>query len=683
MVPDIVRENPLRIALAGGGRMAGHHARAIAGCGELATLAAVAEPVTDACAAIRSAFPAAAIYPSLGELLQAEDIDVVHVCTPPESHAALAAEALEAGCHVYVEKPFAQTVGEAAALLGLAQRHGLRLCAGHQLVFAPPMDELNRLVPLLGGLVHVESYFSFRPVRRRPDGRAAIPADQQLLDILPHPVYLLLRFLGEGSAAGEPEVSSVRVGRQGTVHALVQRGGSCGTLTVTLRGRPVESYVRLVGESGTLHADFLRGTIQRWIGPGAAAIDKALNPYRAGRQLFVGTTLALMRRLLHRSAGYPGLGEAIRSFYGAIREGTPSPLDPAEILGTVRVCADIAAVLTREEPLRLAPTSASGIDAALRVVVTGGTGFLGREVADTLGRQGALVRVVSRTRPASWERVPGVEYVVADLAAPLDASIFGGADVLVHCAAETAGGWVEHQRNSVTATGNVLRAAAAAGVKRFVHISSLAVLAGSRRQPIRDDDPPAPDPRRRGPYAWGKSESERLAVDLGAELGLRIKVVRPGALVDFRQLEPPGRLGRRIGNLLVAVGASKEESGAVDVRFAGRTIAFMAAHFDEVPDRLNLVAPRPSTKGELVAALKRSNPDLGVVWLPRLALAPLSWMAVALQKALRPGRPAIRLARVFAPQRCDASRMIELEPRIIAWIRESASARTQDLAAAH
>ena len=60
---------------------------------------------------------------------------------------------------------------------------------------------------------------------------------------------------------------------------------------------------------------------------------------------------------------------------------------------------------------------------------------------------------IARRLPASWDCEPGAQYVVADLArqnALTDA--FEGASVLIHCAAETAGGWAEHQANSINAT---------------------------------------------------------------------------------------------------------------------------------------------------------------------------------------------------------------------------------------
>jgi len=98
-------------------------------------------------------------------------------------------------------------------------------------------------------------------------------------------------------------------GPPGTVHATVHRGPLRGHLVVTLGGRPVESTVKVVGTKGTVEADFVRGTVQRLIGPGTSGIDKVLQPYRLAMQQLFGTTSALTTRLLRRQRSYPGLAE--------------------------------------------------------------------------------------------------------------------------------------------------------------------------------------------------------------------------------------------------------------------------------------------------------------------------------------------------------------------------------------
>jgi nucleoside-diphosphate-sugar epimerase len=299
-----------------------------------------------------------------------------------------------------------------------------------------------------------------------------------------------------------------------------------------------------------------------------------------------------------------------------------------------------------------------------RVLVTGGTGFLGKEIVRSLLSRDHPVRVMARREPAPWERIAGAEYVVADAATGAGAPLFRGVHTVIHAAAETAGGWAEHQRNSLDATEQMVRGAAAAGTRRFIHISSLAVLAQGTGEPIGDNHPLQSDGKGYGPYVWGKLESERLAVRLGQELGVAVKVIRPGALVDYRDLDPPGRLGRRLGNFFVAVGSPRDKLGVVDVGFSGRFLSWMTDNWDAVPSPLNLLDPALPTKSDLVNRLRKANPDLSVVWLPTFLLAPLSWLATLAQKALRPGKPAINVAKVFSILSYDTSAIERLASRM-------------------
>ena len=443
---------------------------------------------------------------------------------------------------------------------------------------------------------------------------------------------------------------NLTVGSDGTVHGILRRGEVSGALTVTLTGRPVDSYIRIVGTNGTIHADFVRGTVQRQIGPGSSAIDKILSPYRIARQLVSGTTRALFRRFAKRQRSYPGLTELFEAFYRSIRTGTPGPISESTIGETVRVCEQVgAAVADLASPSRdLAPKAVGP-----SVLLTGGTGFLGRAVARELVALGCSVKIVARRAPAPWDRTAGVDYHVGDLGGTSVIEALKGIDVVIHAAAETAGGWTEHEANSILATEHLLRGAAAAGIRQVIHVSSIAVLASGGSEPISERTPLLADSKSAGPYVWGKLESERLAEKLASELGIAVRIVRPGAIVDYQNFEPPGRLGKRLGNIFVAVGSSRDRMGVVGLDFAARVLAYLAANFDQAPAKLNLLDPESPSKSALLTRLRRNNPDLSVIWLPMWVLKPMSLAAIVLQKLLKPSREATSVAKVFRVDRYD------------------------------
>ena len=95
------------------------------------------------------------------EMLRGVEFDVVHITTPPQSHFELGKICLEAGCHVYIEKPFTVNTAEAVELIKIANERGLKLTAGHNAQFTHAMIRMRELVNngYLGGKpIHIESH---------------------------------------------------------------------------------------------------------------------------------------------------------------------------------------------------------------------------------------------------------------------------------------------------------------------------------------------------------------------------------------------------------------------------------------------------------------------------------------------------------------------------------------------
>src|SRR6187397_262814 len=108
----------IRAGVIGTGFMGTVHARAIHAAG--ATLARVSSHTTEATRRGAEIMGAAGVAESAEELIAAEDVDVVHICTPNHLHFPLAEQALRAGKHVVCEKPLATTPADAQRLAELA-----------------------------------------------------------------------------------------------------------------------------------------------------------------------------------------------------------------------------------------------------------------------------------------------------------------------------------------------------------------------------------------------------------------------------------------------------------------------------------------------------------------------------------------------------------------------------------
>jgi predicted dehydrogenase len=136
------------------------------------------------------------IYQDYQDLLNDTTIDVVHVCTPNDSHAEITVAALESGKHVMCEKPMAKTSEEAERMLEAAKRTGKKLTIGYQNRYRPDSQYLHKYCEE-GGLGEV--YFAkAQAIRRRAVPTWGVFLDEEkqgggpLIDIGTHALDLTL-----------------------------------------------------------------------------------------------------------------------------------------------------------------------------------------------------------------------------------------------------------------------------------------------------------------------------------------------------------------------------------------------------------------------------------------------------------------------------------------------------------
>lgn len=160
------------------------------------------------------------------------------------------------------------------------------------------------------------------------------------------------------------------------------------------------------------------------------------------------------------------------------------------------------------------------------VLVTGANGFVGARLVDQLVACGADVRAVIRSglRSNRWTSSPRRRAFRGDVTDPesLRQAIEGCA-VVFHCA--WGGVSMEESRLvNVEGTRHVVEAAAHAGVRRIVHVSSMAVHGGNLPPVLTESCPLIVEG---DPYSVGKAEGERLAFERGKSLGVEVTALRP------------------------------------------------------------------------------------------------------------------------------------------------------------
>ena len=614
---------PLRIAFIGAGTMAGHHLQALRRVSMAHTVVGVHDVRVGAAEAFARRAGAQS-YTSVSALLEESRPDVAHICTPAASHFEPARQALLAGAHVYVEKPFVESLSEAETLFALARERDRLICAGHQLVRDRAFEPLLRSAAKLGPVTLVDSYFAFRPPRLdpyRPPDRAH--ADQ-LLDVLPHPLYTLVAALESVDPGAALELVNVTA-TPTELHALLRAGEATGRLVVSLRARPVASTLTISGAHGSLTTDFVRSIVLGTANAGTSPLEKIANPFLEAAQLAWRSATSLTKRLIG-SADYPGLVELLGSFYAAAAAGDRSPVS-IDHLRRVTAVYERLAVRVRSAVTPRPPAPAPMIETAASrprplAVVTGAAGFFGRAICRELAGRGFRVRGIGRSERPDDPHVH--EWVRTDLAERVAPDVIAGAEVVVHAAAETNGGFDAHERNTVGATRQVLAAMRAAQVRRLVYISSISVLRPPRvfweRQ--AEQTPLAVRPERYGPYTWGKCVAEEVVAEAQARQEIEARIIRPAALIDWSHVEIPGLVGRRLfGRWHLGFGRPTLPFAICEVGLAGSVIAWCADHFAEAPPVINLMDPAVRTCAQLLQLFRDRGWRGRMVWVPVSLLA--------------------------------------------------------------
>jgi predicted dehydrogenase len=177
--------------------------------------------------------------------------DAVVVAVPTAEHHAVARRALEAGCHVLVEKPLARTLEEADDLVAIAEAQGRTLAVGHIERFNPA---LRACIPYLEAPRFIES---LRLARFQPRGTDVTV----ILDLMIHDIDLVLGLVGGGvrelSAVGVPVLS-------GSVDIANARlgfdTGAVANVTASRVSVQPKRELRIFQPSGYMSLDLARGT---------------------------------------------------------------------------------------------------------------------------------------------------------------------------------------------------------------------------------------------------------------------------------------------------------------------------------------------------------------------------------------------------------------------------------------
>ena len=308
------------------------------------------------------------VFSDAREMLSAVSPDVVHITTPPRSHFPLAKQSLQAGSHVYLEKPFTVTAVEATELLALADNKGLKITVGHNYQFTLEMMEMRRLVAggFLGGKpVHVESYWGYSlgdasyvgPILGSKTHWVRQLPGQLLQNVISHGIAKLAEFLDDDVEISAHAHQSERIQSLGgqevqdELRVFIRDNSSMTAFfCFSTQIGPDLNCLRLGGPKNSLVVDQSSGSVIQLENKTCKSyLTYFVPPLRLAQQHIRNARTNIINFLRGRLHQDFGMKELIERFYASIRLNGPPPIPYREILLTARIMDEIFAQIYPEK----------------------------------------------------------------------------------------------------------------------------------------------------------------------------------------------------------------------------------------------------------------------------------------------------------------------------------------------
>lgn len=332
----------------------------IVGCGEVTQrwhipsllkirnveIAAVCDTNEELVKGIAKKFNISGYHADFSEMLEKEELNMVDICTSPGSHAALSIQAMEAGCHVLVEKPMTLSLKQADEMVSASKRNQVKLCVVHNELLLPVVLKARSMVSqgVIGELSGIDIKDSW------PKDGYGIPDRDHWFhklpggvfgEMLPHPIYIAQAFVGnmETIAVYARKLSSYDWVAADELRVILKGERGLATLTESLNWGRDTMMLDIFGTRMNLHVDVWGSTIVTYAPAGYNRSSRGMWDLRQGVQQLTGTMSTALKVILGRHRN--GHLTLIRRFAESIQNDTESPVMAEEAREVVRVFEEI------------------------------------------------------------------------------------------------------------------------------------------------------------------------------------------------------------------------------------------------------------------------------------------------------------------------------------------------------
>lgn len=340
----------MKIGVVGGGHIVKHrHLPIFKKIGDV-EVSAICDKQESVAKNVANQFGVRRYYSDFSEMLSKENLDVVDICTPPKTHISLTIEAMEAGCHVLVEKPLAMNVHDVDKMFEFSEKKHVKLCVVHQNLYNPAVKKARRLVDAgtVGDLVSVD----VAALVRRDNYMClnskhwchTLPGGLNF-EVLPHPVYLIQAFLKNPVpiCVVAKKLADFEWIKADEVKVLIEAENGVGSIVASCNSPFHGDTLSILGTKLGLQVDLWGRTVIRYRPKTEDPVSVGKNNLYMASQLLrpLAANLMNMSKMLFGGVRVSAHYDFILEFIRSILEDRELPVSPNESRENVQIVENI------------------------------------------------------------------------------------------------------------------------------------------------------------------------------------------------------------------------------------------------------------------------------------------------------------------------------------------------------